>query len=316
MALRIINPGFYSIFQDQGRKSYGYTGVSPGLPMDEGLFMLANELVGNPPFSPAIEFMYSGPEFVSQSDVTISVTGDVSYVEINGYKFGKNKTLQLKKDDFVSIGPFAQGCRGYIGIYGLKTDATFLGSLTYEDKTKFGVKLIKNMILEGGMNPVNRLGFVKRKKGVIRVFKGMDFYRFTTEGQVIFTNQSYEVTEQANRMGIRLRGESISHLGGADILSTPIVMGTIQVPHNGQPIIMMSDHQPTGGYTVMGTVSKEDLWQLAQAKPKDKLTFVFVTIEKLEPSSIIYYKEIQSLTLDLSLKGKSYCVEVMHEDQL
>lgn len=316
MAIQIKSPGFFSILQDQGRSQHAETGVSPGLPMDESLFYLANHLVGNPQASPAIEFLMEAPVFEITGDHVIAVTGDVDHVKVNGFLHGANRSIHVRAGDQVSIGPFKSGCRGYIAISGLEAGPAFLDSVTYEDKTGFGIKLKGGEILEASFHSVNRLGRLNRQCGPVRLLKGPDYDRFTPLGQRTLVASSYEVSQASNRMGIRLKGPVIGHVAGADILSRPLVMGTVQVPKDGQPIVMMSDHQPTGGYTVIGTVVKEDLWRLAQMRPGDRLDFQWTSLDQELVKQSIEWLDVYSKKMKVSINHRTYHVEVSYENQL
>lgn len=325
MAIQVINPGFHSVYQDLGRSKYQHIGLSPSTPMDEELFHLANRLVGNEEGSPCIEFFMIGPSIKANENHTVAIVGDVEWVKINNYPVSAGASLLLRKDDVLTVGPFRTGCRGYLAIQGIKSLETAFSSVAYDKKTAIGSKLIaKQWILADNSGTVEWLQLpyeaLKRSNPyLVRYIKGADSERFTPEGLKTFQSSSYTMQINSNRMGIRFSGDKIEHLHSADILSRPLTKGTIQVPANGMPIVMMSDHQPTGGYTVIATVCQADLWKLAQLKADDIVSFQEISLKdaiyESETHTIAAIMKESVITMaprlmSVNVSSKTYHVEV------
>ena len=155
-----------------------------------------------------------------------------------------------------------------------------------------------------------RLDFKLREEQeiVLRVILGPQDDAFTNKGIITFLNEKYEVTKEFDRMGCRLDGPEIEHKSSADIISDGIVLGSIQVPSHGKPIIMLSDRQTTGGYTKIATVISVDIEKLAQSKTGDKIRFEEISIEKAQK---IYRDEIEKMK-ELKKEINRPCIEVLN----
>ena len=123
------------------------------------------------------------------------------------------------------------------------------------------------------------------KEGLVSVVPGPQEEYFTEAGIHHFYSESYEVTESCDRMGYRLEGPEVESKNGTDIVSDGIVFGSIQIPSSGKPIILMADHQTTGGYAKIGTVTQADLPKVAQCKPGDRIRFRKVSVEEAQEIS-------------------------------
>lgn len=314
MAIIIKHPGIYSVIQDAGRGHASDKGVSPSKPMDMQLFHLANDLLDNPLDAATIEFTFQGPLLEFTDHHTLSIVGDIAYIKINNKKIPCNQTYHVSSGDQIEIGPFKSGCRGYIGFVELSLNEAFLDSYTYDHKTGFGYKITANTILEASYKSVHRKAHLNRQKAPIRVIPGPDVSAFEEGALHVLVQNTYLVDAASNRMGIRLKGTPLQHISSGDILSRPLIIGTIQVPSSGQPIVMMSDHQPSGGYTVIATVIQEDLWLLGQAKPDEPVTFQWTTLDQARLKRKLTFEDIESREFKININNKEFRVEVRDAD--
>lgn len=289
----IKKSGLYSTIQDKGRYGYQQYGMVVSGPMDLYSYQLGNILVGNPRDYPSIEITLIGPEIEWIADATIAITGANLKPKINGLNVPLWKTLFVKKGQVLSFGERKEGVRCYLSINGLLQSDEFLGSRATYRKGKiggfFGRELQKNDVVYGEPGIFTKrlkiphpLVPLYNEKRPIRVLAGPEHDAFTEKGVETFYSTAYKITPQSDRMGFRLEGEGIEHKAGADILSDAVTFGTVQVPANGKPIIMLADRQTTGGYTRIATVISVDIPYLVQCLPGETIRFQETTVEKAQ----------------------------------
>ena len=202
------------------------------------------------------------------------------------------KSFVFKKGDVLSFGKLANGARAYIGFAGGIDVSLVLGSKSTFINGKMGGyngRALESGDVLYGMSFVRKNRFLHkdlipeyRDQLEIRVIPGPHLEKFHPDAIERFLSGEYTISAQSNRMGYRLEGPELSHIDGADIISDAIPAGGIQVPSNGQPIILMAERQTTGGYARIATVISVDLPLLAQAMPGTKIRFVEITIEEAQ----------------------------------
>lgn len=284
-SIEIIDKGMLTTIQDLGRFGYQRYGVTPSGVMDEYSAIMSNILVGNELEVPVIETSFKGVCIKFNSDSSIAVTGGENTVLLNDLEVPMWESIRIKSGDIVKMNFCKSGVRNYISIYGGFDIPKILGSYSTNIKSKLGGfegRALKN----GDVIPlkIETIGFIQRVLSrqeipefsnfeTIRVILGPQDGEFTEESHKTFFNNEYEVSKEGDRMGIRFLGEKVEHINGADIISDGISFGAIQIPGNGQPIIMMADRQTTGGYTKIGNVITADLYKVAQLPPGSKVKF-------------------------------------------
>jgi len=291
--IRVLDPGPQTTVQDGGRRGQLRYGIPPSGPVDVRSFTLANRLVGNADGAAGLEFTLIGPRLRAEGPCTIAVTGAEAPVTINDAPVAAWTTLVLRAGDVVKIGPARAGVRGYVAFAGGIDVPPVLGSRATYLRGRLGG-------LEGRAlrrDDVLRLGAAARVRGhalparaipdwraepVLRVVLGPQADRFTDEGIRAFLGGSYEVLPQSDRMGARLQGPRIAHVGGHDIISDGIALGAVQVPGDGQPIVLLVDRQSTGGYTKIATVCSFDIARVGQAKPGQRVRFSAVDVAEAQ----------------------------------
>lgn len=290
-------PGLLTTVQDLGRQAYQQYGVSSCGAMDLLSLRIANILAGNPENAAAIEVTLMGPELSFQGKGTIAICGGDLSPHLNGRPISMWKTININDGDIVNFGKFSSGCRAYIAISGgidvpevMGSKSTFLRgkygglegrALKSGDQLLIGRSKLQPSRLNNRKLPDANIPNFQENKPV-RFIWGPQHQQFTKESLQMFIQTSYKVTNQSDRMGYRLEGEQLYHKESADILSDYIAPGSIQVPSNGQPIILMSDCQMSGGYTKIGMIIGVDLPLIAQKKPGDSILFQPIEISEAQ----------------------------------
>lgn len=311
--IRIENGGALSTIQDAGRIGYQALGFGTAGAMDVDALKLANTLLGNEPDEAVIEMTLLGMEVVFEEANCFVLTGGDMGATLNGDTIDCCKVYAAKSGDILKCGFCKDGIRGYLSFAGGMDIMPVLGSLSTSMKYQLGGlegrKLMPGDTI-GFKNPKAKLSHMKRrfieapiyKKDVteLRVLLGFQKDYFTEEGLQTFFSSVYGVQSESDRMGYRLEGEAIGYKDTVDIVSDAIVPGAIQVPSNGQPIVLMADRQTTGGYAKIGAVISADLPLLAQMAPGSKVCFKEVTLE--EAQAALVEKRIQMKQLKRRLE--------------
>jgi antagonist of KipI len=285
----ILEPGALTTVQDLGRFRQLRYGIPPSGPVDRYAFVLANRLVGNPDGAAALECTLIGPRLEAHAPCAIAVAGADMPVSLNGHEAPGWATLVLKPGDVVKLGAARSGVRGYLAFSGGIDVPVVMGSRsTY---LRGGLGGLEGRALRKGDRvclcaaPLPRPWRVARHavpvyegERTIRMVLGPQADRFTEKGIATLLGSPYEMLPQSDRMGTRLRGKPIAHSRGHDILSDGIAPGSIQVPGDGQPIVLLTDRQSTGGYAKVGTVCSFDIGRLGQMRPGQSLRFRAVSV--------------------------------------
>lgn len=305
--IKIINAGALSTIQDKGRfgaMKYGFTQAGV---MDSHSSRTANKIVGNDEFAPVIEMTMMGITAEFNEECAICVSGGDFSPALNNMPIKNNKAYIVKSGDVLKIGFAKSGLRAYLAIGGkIKADEV-MGSVSTDLKSAIGGicgrKLqngdeieIENKIIPKDIEK-RELEVEKYESTVsVRAVLGPQDDMFTSDDFKRFFNQQYTVTKDFDRMGIRLYGIPLKAKNGMDIISDSISFGSVQIPKSGQPIILMADHQTTGGYAKIATVISVDLPKLAQVKQGDKIRFSQVSVkeaEKLCKQENKYFKKLK-----------------------
>ena len=303
----IKRAGINTTFQDKGRNNLYHIGIPFSGAMDNRNFLLANKLVGNKVDSPVIEFAYQGPLLKFNGDkITITVTGDVIFKlnkknkEIDGRCY---ETYQLENGDEINILSTNKSVYGYLAISG-EIDLKFQwGSCSINTKANIGSNDGKKLTNEQKINirKINlnqknkKINYLNSKIENIRVIKGTNFDYFSEEGKKTFFEKQFTVSKLSDRMGMRLEGPKIENIVNTNIKSEGLLKGVIQVPADGNPIIMLSDHGTIGGYPKIGVVASVDYDRLVQISPGSKIKFKEIDLSNAETLFKLYEMETQNI---------------------
>jgi biotin-dependent carboxylase-like uncharacterized protein len=287
--ITILDPGPQTTVQDLGRPGHLRYGIPPSGAMDRPAFVLGNRLVGNPDGAAGLECTLIGPRFSTDAPCAIAVTGADVPVTVNDANARTWTTLPLAAGDTVRVGAARAGVRAYVTFAGGLDIPRVLGSCaTYLRGRLGGVE--GRALRKGDTLPVAPAALppvrAKRRDDIpelggtptIRLVLGPQADRFTEAGIATLLGGGYEMLPQSDRMGARLRGPRIAHTSGHDIISDGIAFGSVQVPGDGQPIVLLVDRQSTGGYTKIATVCSFDIARLGQVKPGQRITFAAVGV--------------------------------------
>lgn len=292
MSIKIINAGMLSTIQDGGRFGVMKYGFTQSGAMDSKAMATANILVGNEPECAVIETTLLGitAEFTENTFIALS-GGDFS-AAINGTPIKRNKAYAVNAGDTLAMSYAKSGVRGYLAVSGGFDVPEVMGSRSTNLKSQiggfFGRKLAAGDIINT-FAPIitdttgRELPEETYENSItLRAVLGPQDYMFTDEDIKTFFSCEYKITQQADRMGIRLDGEPLKGKGSMDIVSDGIVFGSVQVPKNGMPIILAADRQTTGGYAKIATVISADRHLIAQARPGGTVKFAQVSIKEAQ----------------------------------
>jgi 5-oxoprolinase (ATP-hydrolysing) subunit C len=286
-ALMVSDGGLFSTIQDAGRFGYQRFGISASGAMDRVSHQIANALVGNDPDTAAVEMTMTGLSFVVEADhCRLAVAGDMPIL-VNGQPMEPWRSFDTKRGDAVRLATLSSGLRAYLAVAGGFDMEPVLGSRSTHTRSGIG-GLNGGPLKAGDRLPVTGqpargecLMFDgtdrRRETAPIRVMLGPQDDYFTSAGISQFLSGAYTVTSRSDRMGCQLDGPRIEHRAGFNIVSDGIANGSIQVPGNGQPILLLADRQTTGGYPKIATVISPDLHRLGQLRPGDAIGFQAVS---------------------------------------
>lgn len=273
--------------QDLGRRGYRHYGVPVSGALDPLSLRLANALVGNPPTAAALELRLVGPRLRARAPVRVALaqaTGVIEAAAGDRQALPPWQSATLAAGDVLKIGPVTGGA-GYLAVAGGFAVPAVLGSRSTYARAGFGQCLQTGMCLPVGEADLSGpecavLPAPTFADGSIRVIPGPQRERFTDAAWETFLTRPFTVTPQADRMGLRLAGPRLEHVGGADIVSDAVAPGAIQVPGDGQPIILLADGQTVGGYAKIATVISADLPRLGRLLPGATIRFAAVTLDE------------------------------------
>jgi biotin-dependent carboxylase-like uncharacterized protein len=283
--VRILDPGPLTTVQDGGRPGQLRSGIPPSGPVDADAFVIANRLVGNADGDAALECTLMGPRFEVSAPCAIAVTGALMPVTVNRSEAPAWTTVTLAAGDVVRIAAARAGVRAYVAFAGGIEVPRVLGSRATYVRGRLGGlegRALRrgDVLMLGPSRPsVSRRTVDPRaipdldSEPEVRVVLGPQADRFTEAGRAAFLGDPYEMLPQSDRMGARLRGARIEHARGHDIISDGIPAGGIQVPGDGQPIVLLVDRQTTGGYTKLATVCSVDIGRVGQVRPGQRISF-------------------------------------------
>ncbi len=307
----IIRGGVNTTFQDQGRSNLYHIGIPFSGAMDNRNYSLANKLTGNKLNSPVIEFAYQGPHLKYTGEkINIAVTGDVVFkiiksgTEIDGNCY---ESYQIESGDQINLISTNKSVYGYLAIGGGLDLKLQWNSCSINTKANIGSNDGKKLENGQKINILNinsdqskrKTNYINSKVENIRVIKGPNFDYFSEEGKKIFFEKEFTVSKLSDRMGMRLEGSKIENIVNTNIKSEGLIKGVIQVPADGNPIIMLSDHGTVGGYPKIGVVASVDYDRLVQISPGSKVKFKEINLSDAETLFKLYEMETQNLLLQI-----------------
>lgn len=279
--MEVLDGGLLTTVQDLGRRGYEGYGVPVAGAMDSFALQAANALVGNPLGDAGLEMTVLGPHLRAGERCLIGLAGADLGARLNGEPIVPWRAYWLPTGATLEFSGPVVGCRAYLAVAGGLDVPPVLGSRSTYLRGGFGgvegralrAGDLLSLRAPGAGRPPTRERLARFRppvytnEPVVRVVLGPQADRFTPGGIETFLSSVYEVSGASDRMGCRLRGPRIEHTRGADLVSDGIALGTVQVPGDGQPIVLLADRQTTGGYTKIATVVGADIQYLAQCLP-------------------------------------------------
>lgn len=323
MGLEIIKPGMRTTVQDRGRYGHQKEGIITSGAMDSFACRVANMLAGNAEDEAVLEITLTGPTIHFTDDHLIALTGADLSAELNGERVAMWRPFLVKKGGTLSFGVSLSGCRAYLAVSGGLDIPKLMGS--YATYLQAGIGGYQGRALQAGdlipchsptpagialfsqvsgatsghaytavhWTPDPQFYPAYNPNPTIRAIKGPEYELFSDTSQGQIWSERFQVSAQSDRMGYRLQGVSLYLSEETELISTAVTFGTVQVPPEGTPIVLMADHQTTGGYPRILQVVSVDLPILAQVVPGQTIAFEEVSLEEAQQ---LYIRQEQNLT--------------------
>ncbi|HYG43914.1 MAG TPA: biotin-dependent carboxyltransferase family protein [Bordetella sp.] len=293
MSIQVIKPGMHSVFQDLGRTGYQRYGVPVNGAMDERAHRIANLLVGNAPQLATLELTLMGPTLVFHAATTIAISGADLSPALDDAALPMDYAVDVRAGATLSFGRRRAGLRAYLAVHAGYDLPRVMSSASTNTRARFGgqdgMPLRKGDVIalaapgiqvRHGSAPGFPADIDPAFDTPVRVLQGREWAEFSQASQRGLLENEYAITPQSDRMGYRLCGPTLSLAAPRQMLSETVAFGTIQVPADGNPIILMADRGTSGGYPRIANVISVDLPRLAQMMPGETLRFQRVTLEQ------------------------------------
>ena len=303
----VLRPGINTTFQDLGRKNLYHIGIPFSGAMDNRNYLISNKLVENTLSSPVLEFAYQGPLLKYHGEkLNFAITGDVNFKLksdqdiIDGICY---ESYIIKDGDEIDILSTNKSVYGYFSISAEFNIKFQWGSCSVNTKANIGSNNGKKLSV-GQEIQISNIHLNQSKKKInyhnikidkIRIIKGTNFDFFSDKAKEIIFNKEFIVSKLSDRMGMRLEGEKIENIVDTNIKSEGLLKGVIQIPADGNPIIMLSDHGTIGGYPKIGVVISADYDKLVQLPSGSKIKFQQIELSDAENLFKLYEMETQNL---------------------
>lgn len=274
MSLEVLDAGALTTVQDRGRRGYAHLGVPRAGALDAGAADLANRLVGNDPACALLETTATGAAFRFHRAATVAVTGADCEVRVDGRAAGPDTVLSLRAGTVLQIGPARIGVRSYLAVGGGVDVAPVLGSRATDTLAWVGPPRVRAGALlplgPAGTSPAGVDVVVRRpREPVLQLIPGPREGWVSARGWAALDGARYRVGSDSDRIGLRLTGPRVDRVERGELPSEGVVLGAVQLPGSGEPVVFLHDHPVTGGYPVIAVVDPADLDVCAQLRPGD-----------------------------------------------
>jgi len=307
----VIRAGINTTFQDNGRKNLNHIGIPASGAIDKRNYKLVNKILNNDINYPALEFAYQGPKLIYHGEpISIAVTGDVNFklirknIETDGKCY---ETISIEDNDEIDLISTNKSVYGYFSVAAKFQIDYQWKSCSTNTKANIGANNGKKLgngqkfhVLDIKDISKRSINYINTRIENIRVIRGTNFDYFSKEAQQNFFSEEFNVTKLSDRMGMRLEGKKLENVVNTNIKSEGLVKGVVQVPADGNPIIMLSDHGTIGGYPKIATVISADFDKLAQLPPGSKIKFKEVNLTDAETIFKIYEMETKNIISKIS----------------
>ncbi|ALL05191.1 hypothetical protein AQ505_06600 [Pedobacter sp. PACM 27299] len=320
MGIKVIKAGMLTTIQDLGRIGYRKDGVIESGAMDKDALLMGNLLLGNEETDAGLECTLSGPSLLFENEALIAITGADLSAEIDGASIDRYRPILVPKGAVLSFGEALAGCRAYLTVQGGFDIPQVLGSYStylragfggFEGRAlKKGDQIAFNQdipVLPERLNwSLSRSMYTSLIPQVIRVIKGPEFDLFQEKSIADLLLKEFRISNAADRMGYQLEGPLLQLKTNKEMLSSAVAFGTVQVTAQGSPVILMADHQTTGGYPRILQVLSVDLGKLAQLSPGKVIQFEMLTLKQAQKLLTARTEEINQLKQSLTFKYKNH----------
>lgn len=314
--IQVQSPGMFTTVQDLGRYGYGPLGVSPSGAADPIALRLGNLLAGNPETGAALEMTLLGGTFLFTEDAVIAVTGSDFAPTLDGNPLPLWTSCKIRPGQTLKLGPTQSGARCYLCVRGGIAVKPFLGSASTHILSRLGGlegrALRKGDVLHVHEMPAAKFNGQRRfapevaarfgRRSVLRTTVGPQTDLFSSDAIDAFYKSRYRVTEQSNRMGLRLEGAALETPHSGQMISEGVSLGAVQVPAGGQPIILFVEQQTTGGYPKIANIVSADLPGVGQLRPGNEIQFELVGPEAARKLIVEQEQFLQKLASSLDNK--------------
>jgi antagonist of KipI len=317
MSISIIKPGLLGTIQDMGRYGYGSLGINCGGAMDRYASQVANMLVGNNVHEAIMEIHFPGPQILFEQNALISITGGNFTPTLNDEELPLWQPLLIRKNTILHFPKLQYGARCYIAIHGGFCIEPWLDSYSTNLKAAVGGlhgrKFEKGDELSAKESTIYFAGWMKQGRDVVALswrahiasayqypneisfIEGNEFRSLTDTSKNDFLQNNFIIHPFSDRMGYQVKGPELNFKEKTELVSSSVSFGTIQLLPNGELVILMADHQTTGGYPRLGHVITAHLPKLAQLRPSDCIQFKKISIDKAEDLLFSQQKELSIL---------------------
>lgn len=324
MSIKIIKPGVLATLQDTGRCGYRNIGIGSGGGMDFFAMEVANYLAGNSGKEAVLEINFPAPEILFEQDAIIGMAGADFNAVVNEKSIPPWHTLFIKRNSILRWNKPVNGWKSYLSVRGGWNAEKWLGSysthlklnrgghygraLQKEDRIlfePFTFPFSENKILPWQVSS-NELNRIYQPSYTFRCIRGTEFEMLDQLSKQSFAGQFFAITTQSDRMGFRLSGPRLLRMNDAELISSPVDAGTIQLLPDGNCILLMADHQTTGGYPRIASVIRADLPKLAQARPGQSISFQLINISEAESKLLEMEKVLEEIKTACYLNLKNH----------
>jgi len=324
MSIKIVKHGVLTTLQDAGRKGYRGIGVGPGGAMDIFAMTVSNFLVGNDEPAAVLELNFPAPEILFQENAIISLTGADLSASINNEPLPLWQPFFVKIDSLLKFNKPVYGTTACLAVQGGWQSEKWLGSysthLTVHAGGHRGRPLQKDDVIFFKENNFSLTGDkilnwhishketdrIYRPTGIINCVTGIEWNQLDEKSKIAFEKNEFEIGNQSDRMGYRLNGSPLSIQQPAELISSAVDAGTVQLLPDGNLIVLMADHQTTGGYPRIASVIKAHLPRLSQVRPGQKIRFKTVTLHEAEDDLISMMQTLTEIKTGCHLNFEKY----------
>lgn len=321
MSIFFQKAGILTTLQDLGRSGYRRFGVNPSGAMDQRAARLVNILIGNDENEAVLEMHFPAPQMLFEANAVIAIGGADFEATLDGARVDNWRPYVAKKGSQLHFRNRASGNRVYLAVHGGFRTTHWLGSastnLTAQigghDGRKFeiGDRLLFNKKMAeppefSTAQVSNALLPAYSRFPTVRIIAGAEFALLTEAARRRLVEVDFTISSNSNRMGFRLRGEPIELSEPCELVSAAVNFGTIQLLPDGQLIVLMADHQTSGGYPRLGHVISRDLPLLAQLAANDKVAFHMVTVEEAEQLALEFENELNFFRVGCRFQTRSW----------